>query len=89
MTMKLIETTVSTTDVHVRYADNADASAAKSWMDFRLPLADLKQPNGGGKALADPELQFLAEIEAAVLLCVRDAINAEIARLRDQKGRIP
>jgi hypothetical protein len=71
----------------MRYADNPDPNVATSRMDLRFPLTALKQPNTGGKALDDPELQYLLEIEAAALLHARDAIDAEIRRLREQKGR--
>jgi hypothetical protein len=87
MAMKLIETTVLETTVRMRYANDADPTKATETMDFQFSLPSLKQPNGDGKALGDPELQFLAEIEAAALLYAQSAINAEIVRLRDQRGR--
>jgi hypothetical protein len=87
MALDFIETTITKTNVHLRYADNTDPTKVVELMDFQFLLASLKQPNGGGTTLGDPELQYLLEIRAAVLLHARDAINAEIQRLRGQKGR--
>ncbi len=90
MPMKLVETMISAAAVRLRFADSSQSDAATEWMEFCFPRSVLKQPNGGGNhgnPLGDPELQYLLEIEAAVLLHARDAVTAEIRRLRDQKGR--
>ena len=72
----------------MRYADEADASKATSWIDFKVPLADLKHP--GNDVDMDPEKlesQLVAEVHQAALRCARDALNDEMKRLIDLRGR--
>jgi hypothetical protein len=39
--MKLIETTVSETTVHLQLADDADLERATEWFEFEVPLEGL------------------------------------------------
>ena len=80
MSMKLIETTVSETSVHMQLGDDADPERASEWLEFEVPLAGLvvdaeKNPLGG------PEERPLAIIQRAALHHAQGAISAEIARL--------
>ena len=83
MPMQLIETTVLTSSVRMRYADNADATKATEWIDFQVPLGLLAE---GEPKIDDPELNFLAEIRLAALRRVRDVIGAETQRLSRLAG---
>jgi hypothetical protein len=87
--MKLIETIVTTTSVRMRYADNADAAKASQWVDFQVPLADLKHPENQLEMNPEKlESQLLAEIHQAALRCARDALNNEMRRLSGLRGRV-
>ncbi len=57
--MKLVETIISETTVKMRYANHEDASEAKHWIDFQVPLHELKQVSD--TALGDPEPHFLSD----------------------------
>ncbi len=84
--MKLIETTITESTVHMRYADNADATKAKHWIDFQVPLDKLTLPPE--RPLGDPELQFLAEVRLAALRYVREVTFSENQRLSGLAGRM-
>jgi hypothetical protein len=86
--VKLVETKISETSIHMRYADDPDAAKASIWIDFQLPLASLKNQHNQNELLGDPESQFLAEIRLAALRHVRDAIGGETQRLSSLAGRI-
>jgi hypothetical protein len=87
--VKLIETTVSETAVRMRCADDTDPAKATQWIDFRVPLADLKRPAGQqSQALGNPEVQFLAEVQRSALRYARDVIGAETQRLADLANQI-
>jgi hypothetical protein len=85
--MKLIKTTVSETTVRMRFADQSDAAEATQWVDFQVPLGDLRSPKGQ-EELGDPETRYLAEIRLVALRFVRDAIDAETRRLAGLANRI-
>ena len=80
MPMKLIETTVSETTVHMQFADDADPERASEWLDFQVPLAGLVA-DAEENPLGDPAERRLATIQRAALHHVQVAITAEIARL--------
>lgn len=88
--MKLVETKISETAIHIRYADNPDSAKSTVWFDFQAPLKDLKIPDGGQEhPLGDPEARYLGSIRLAALRYVRDVIGEEtqrLARLRDRIG---
>jgi hypothetical protein len=84
--MKLIATTITETAVHMRYADNADAAKAKTWIDFQVPLEQLTLPPE--RPLEDPELQYLAEVRLAALRYAREVIFAENQRLSSLANRM-
>jgi hypothetical protein len=85
--MKLIETIVSETSVRMRYADDADPAKATQWIDFQVPLSDLKSPDQHNP-LGDIESRFLAELRLVALRHAREVIGAETQRLSGLVGRI-
>jgi len=72
----LIETTISDTTVHMRYADNLDPEKAKEWVDFQVPLTGLELPLEPLGDIAERQFRL---IQAAALRRVRELIDAEIA----------
>ena len=85
--MKLIETKISETAVHMRYADNPENAKATAWIDFQVPIAQLiafdqRTP------LGEVEERYLAETRLAALRYVRELITAETQRLANLAGRI-
>jgi hypothetical protein len=86
--MKLVETKISETTVHMRYADNPDSATATAWIDFQVPLTELKHPQNRQNQLGDPELQYLAEVRLAALRYARDVVGGETQRLSGLAGRI-
>jgi hypothetical protein len=85
--MQLVETKISETSVSMRYADNADPQQAVEWIEFRMPVAQLKTDHGH-KFGAEIEGYFLAEVRLAALRYVRDIIGGETQRLSGLAGRI-
>ena len=78
--MKLIETTVSETTVHLQLADDADLERATEWFEFEVPLEGLVI-DAEENPLGDPAKRRLATIQRAALHRVLVAVTAEIARL--------
>jgi hypothetical protein len=85
--MKLIETTILANAVHMRFADHHDPKEAEYWIDFQVPLDELKHPQTNNP-LGDPEEQFLSEVRLAALRYARDVIGDETQRLSKLAGRI-
>lgn len=85
MPLAPVETTVSATAVHVRYADHADASKATEWIDVKVKLSDLKLLSG--TKVANPETHPLAGLRLAALLHAREVADAEIQRLAEIVNR--
>ena len=84
--MKHISTTVTETAVHMRYADAADAP--KYWIDFQVPLGELKLPAGvGEELLGDPEKEHFAAVRQAALRFARELIGGETQRLAQLRDR--
>jgi hypothetical protein len=80
--MKLVETKISETAVHMRYADNPDLAKANQWIDFQVPLDALKfLDHGGERALGNIEERYLGVIRVAALRYAREIIAAETQRL--------
>lgn len=80
--MKLVETKISENAVHMRYADNPDTTKVTQWVDFQVPLADLKYVDHGiERQLGKLEDRYFVEIQLAALRYARDAIGAETQRL--------
>ena len=82
-----VETRISGTTIHLRYADTTDPIKATEWVDIRTHLGDLKLPNG--KAISEVEFHPVAVVKLAALRHARDAIDAEIERLRVLHNRMP
>jgi hypothetical protein len=85
--MKLIETIVSATSVRMRYSNDEDAAQATQWIDFQVPIADLKGPDQHNP-LGDIECRYLAEIRLVALRYAREVIGVETQRLSNLAGRI-
>jgi hypothetical protein len=80
--MKLVETKISETAVHMRYADNPDSAKATAWIDFQVPLKDLMLPDGERELpLGDLDLQYLGLVRQAALRYVHKLIGEENIRL--------
>jgi hypothetical protein len=79
MPMKLIETTVSETTVHMQLADDAQLEKAVEWLEFEVPIAPLMLDQNN--PLGDPAKRHLAIVQRAALRYVRDAIAEESQRL--------
>ena len=84
----LIETTVTSTSVRMRYADQRDATKATMWLDFQVPLDGLKLPlpRGEEEFGDDANIRLLAEVHLAALYRVRALAAGEMGRfesLRD------
>ena len=79
MPMKLIETTVSATTVHMQLADLADIEKASEWLEFEVPVAPLMLDQHN--PLGDPTKRHLATVQRAALRYVQDAIAEETQRL--------
>jgi hypothetical protein len=87
MAMKLIETTLSETSVHLQLADDADLEKATEWLEFEVPLAPLMIDELN--KLGNPATRHLSTIQVAALRYVRDAIVDEtqrLARLLDRRA---
>lgn len=77
--MKLIETTISDTSVHMRIADNSDPAKAKQWIDFQVPLDALLDPEASQEIPLGPaSKRHLRSIRAAALRHARGLIVDEI-----------
>jgi hypothetical protein len=87
--MEHVQTTIYSGSVHLRYANDADPDQATEWFEAEVPLDDLKHPAAPEAALGEPERRYVLEIQAAVLVRVRDAVQAEIQRLGQMRLRSP
>jgi len=77
--MKPIATTISSTHVYMRFADDCDSEQASEWFEFQVPLESLKITDQDGERLVgNPNNQYLGVIRRAALLCVQALIAAEI-----------
>ena len=74
--MKLVETTVTSKTVRMRFAEGADPTKPNEWIDFQVPIGSLTLPSE--TELGDPRLRRFALVQQAALRFVRDAISAEI-----------
>jgi hypothetical protein len=79
MRMKVIETTVSETTVHMQLADDPDLEKAAAWIEFEVPLEPLMIDNLN--KLGRPGRRVLAVIQVAALHHARTAINDQIHAL--------
>jgi hypothetical protein len=84
--MKLIETVVTDSTVRMRYADNADPAKAKHWIDFQVPLAELRQVSE--TPLGDPESHYLSTVRLTALRYVRGKADGEIQRLLNLRAQM-
>lgn len=84
--MKLIQTSLTATTVRMRYADDADAAKAQHWIDFQVPLSELKRLSE--TPLGDPELRALGEVRLTALRYVRGIVGDETQRLAQLLNRI-
>jgi hypothetical protein len=87
--MEHIETTIYPDSVWVRYANDADPDQATTWFEAQVPVDDSRHPAAADVALGDLERRYLLEVRAAVLVHMRDTINAEIQRLGQMRLRSP
>lgn len=78
--MKLVETAITETSVRMRIADDADRLKAQSWIECQLQRSALKR--GSGTPAVGLDGWPLPTVRQVILENVRDAIDAEIARLR-------
>jgi hypothetical protein len=83
--MKHTATTIFETGISIRFSDATDATKANEWIDLRVKTEDLKLASG--TVISQPETQSLAVLKVAALLHAREAIEAEIERLRNLRLR--
>ncbi|MGO9721645.1 MAG: hypothetical protein ACLPOA_13955 [Methylocella sp.] len=77
--MKPVATTISSTTVHMRFADDPNPAQALEWLDFQIPLETLKITDQDGERLVgNPNNQYLGVIRRAALQYVQALIAAEI-----------
>jgi hypothetical protein len=79
MKTALIETVISGGSIRIRYANDADPTKATEWIDFRIPLSELKSRREETIG-AEAHLYNLAEVHLAALRYVRDAADEEMTR---------
>ena len=84
--MKLIETSVSETSIRLRYADETDPAKAAEWIDMQFALSSL--PDRNLNTEQPTELQYLAELQRAVLDRLQAILNSEIQRHRSLSSRM-
>ncbi len=85
--MKLVETKISETAIHMRYVDNADSAQATEWIDFQVPIAGLIA-HDQRTPLGDVEERLLAETHLAALRHMREFIGAQTQRLSGLANKI-
>ena len=83
--MKLIETTISETAVHIRFSGEGDLPA--EWIDIQIPLAKLESSTAANRTLGDPRLQYVEEVQRAILRYARGVITDEIDALVSLSSR--
>ena len=80
--MKLIETKISETTIHMRYADSLDNLKAIRWIDFQVPLTELRIAEQDVEvSLGNIEKRHLGVIRLAALRYMQDIIGVETQRL--------
>ena len=80
--MNLVRTTIKEKTLQMRYADDPDREKAELWIDFSVPVEDLRMPDPDGNIrLEDIPKRQLAIVQAAALRYVRKAIDEELKRL--------
>jgi hypothetical protein len=84
MTLRLIATTVTESEIRCRLADPTPETGDK-WVELSIPITvelSLPNPTGGPDIpLGSLATRQLASIQLAVLRYVRDAIGSETQRL--------
>jgi len=70
--MKIIETRVTATTIHMWLANDPELQNATEWMEIELPLHSLV-PNQGEKSLD--------EFRRAILITIRNVVESELDRL--------
>jgi len=85
--MTLLETNVTSTSIHMRYADHQELAKATRWAEFLVPIAELSDPRSNRDSPAVPlgavDARSLAIIHLASLRYMRDVIGEEIRRFSD------
>ena len=76
--MKLIETHISATTIHVWLADDPELQKAKEWMEVEVALSSFPR---------SLKAQSLMEIQCSVLGHVQAAIQAELQQLTMSEDR--
>jgi hypothetical protein len=82
-----VDTGISGTAVHLRYADTTDPLKAAEWVDIRVLHGDLKLPSG--MVMTGVESHYVSAVKLAALRHALGVVTAEIERLRDLQGRNP
>jgi hypothetical protein len=83
--MKLIETMVMESEVYVRYADDANPEKATQWLDFQLPLSELKHPNNQHQKLLSIdklERHTLGNIRLSAIMRIQEFLQQQEAAVR-------
>jgi hypothetical protein len=80
----LIETSINSDGIRIRYADKRDAEEAKAWVDIQSPFGHMQI---NGCRIEEPEMQYLSALQLAALRVARELISDEIKRLVGAGGR--
>jgi hypothetical protein len=81
MAMQLVQTNFSADFVRMRYANNPDLALATEWIDFQVPMAELRLPSDHAQGLGDLDTLMIGEFHLAALRHAREALAAETQRL--------
>lgn len=81
--MQLIETVIDQDAIRLRYADHKDRDKAKKWIEFQLPLAELRNMNlPNAPVIASVDDLYVPELKHMAWRNIRDFISGEIQRLQ-------
>jgi hypothetical protein len=88
MPLKLIETKILANAVYMRLADDTDPQKADYWIEFQVPLDELKLAGiAGEEELGEIERRFVGSVRLAALRYARDLLGEETQALSSRIGR--
>jgi len=76
--MKIIETRVTSTTIHMWLANDPELHNATEWLEVELPIHSLVLTKGR---------HALGDLRRAVLRTIREAVDSELDRLGTQASR--
>lgn len=79
--LALVQTSFSAEAVRMRYANHPDPARATAWIDFQVPVSELRDPQNRQLGLGNLEALLIGEFRLAALRHAREALAAETQRL--------